>query len=277
MNKLRRQVCGYVLEGEQPPEKCAVCGADGKLYAEFLEEGAPQPEAAASEPADVEPVEKKWRCTICGYKHQGAEPPDMCPVCGSDKSVFEEVGEDIPAAGVGPKDMPPPEKIPPVAAPGKDDPGLRPAFTPGGLYQRIVQQMLKHHAHPISVHIPNGVLPVSVVFIVIAALSGFKFLQIAAMCNMVFVVITIPFVIFSGYIEWRNRYQGARTGRFITKMILAGIVAATCVIVVLWWLAVPDVLESALPQRLAFIAVNAVMLAAAAMAGFIGGKLVFKD
>jgi hypothetical protein len=198
--------------------------------------------------------------------------------------VFAEVGADMTTAGVGLKDISPSEKVPggpakspPLAAPAEADPGLRPALSPGGLYQRVVQQMLKHHAHPISVHIPNGVLPVSVVFIVIAALSGIKALQIAAMCNLVFVVITIPFVIFSGFVEWRNRYQGARTGRFITKMVLAGVVAATCVIVVLWWLAVPDVLESALPQRLAFIAVNAVMLAAAAMAGFIGGKLVFKD
>jgi len=277
MKKLRCQVCGYILEGDQPPEKCPVCGADGQLYEGVSKDGAPQPEAATSEQAEMEPVEKKWRCAVCGYIHQDTEPPDMCPVCGSDKSVFEEVGADIPVPGVGPKHIPPPEMIPPLAGPGKAEPGLRPAFTPGGLYQRVVQQMLKHHAHPISVHIPNGVLPVSVVFIVIAALTGFKSLQIAAMCNMIFVVITIPFVVFSGFIEWRNRYQGARTGRFITKIVLAGIVAATCVIVVLWWLAVPDVLESDLPQRLAFIAVNAVMLAAAAVAGFIGGKLVFKD
>ena len=34
---------------------------------------------------------KKWRCTICGYVHEGAEPPEKCPVCGADKSLFEEI------------------------------------------------------------------------------------------------------------------------------------------------------------------------------------------
>lgn len=101
MKKLRCQVCGYILEGDQPPEKCSVCGADGKLYEELLEEGTLQPKAATSGQADLEPAEKKWRCRACGYIHQGAEPSDMCPVCGSDKSLFEEVVADKPAAEGG--------------------------------------------------------------------------------------------------------------------------------------------------------------------------------
>lgn len=34
---------------------------------------------------------KKWRCTICGYVHEGDTPPDVCPICGADESKFEEV------------------------------------------------------------------------------------------------------------------------------------------------------------------------------------------
>jgi rubredoxin len=51
---------------------------------------------------------KKWVCTVCGYEYDPAEgdptsgvaagtafedlPDDwVCPVCGADKSVFEEV------------------------------------------------------------------------------------------------------------------------------------------------------------------------------------------
>ena len=25
---------------------------------------------------------KKWKCTICGYIHEGEAPPEKCPVCG---------------------------------------------------------------------------------------------------------------------------------------------------------------------------------------------------
>jgi mannose-6-phosphate isomerase-like protein (cupin superfamily) len=31
---------------------------------------------------------KKWRCTVCGYIHEGSEPPDECPNCGAPKEKF---------------------------------------------------------------------------------------------------------------------------------------------------------------------------------------------
>ncbi len=37
---------------------------------------------------------KKWRCTVCGYIHEGPEPPDECPLCGAPKEDFEEVIEE---------------------------------------------------------------------------------------------------------------------------------------------------------------------------------------
>lgn len=36
---------------------------------------------------------KKWRCTVCGYIHEGDAPPDTCPVCGVGPEFFEQVGE----------------------------------------------------------------------------------------------------------------------------------------------------------------------------------------
>lgn len=43
-----------------------------------------------------------WVCLICGYAHHGAEPPDACPVCGADRSDFEERTEAAPAAQAAP-------------------------------------------------------------------------------------------------------------------------------------------------------------------------------
>lgn len=31
---------------------------------------------------------KKWKCTVCGYLHDGDGPPDVCPVCGAHKFQF---------------------------------------------------------------------------------------------------------------------------------------------------------------------------------------------
>ena len=32
---------------------------------------------------------KTWVCTVCGYVHTGAEPPDCCVVCGASSELFE--------------------------------------------------------------------------------------------------------------------------------------------------------------------------------------------
>jgi rubrerythrin len=32
---------------------------------------------------------KRWRCIICGYIHDGENPPYRCPVCGAPRELFE--------------------------------------------------------------------------------------------------------------------------------------------------------------------------------------------
>ena len=31
---------------------------------------------------------KQWKCTVCGYIHEGDQPPDKCPGCGANKWQF---------------------------------------------------------------------------------------------------------------------------------------------------------------------------------------------
>jgi len=33
-------------------------------------------------------MEKKWKCSVCGYIHEGEEAPDECPICGALKAQF---------------------------------------------------------------------------------------------------------------------------------------------------------------------------------------------
>ena len=37
---------------------------------------------------------KMWRCEVCGYLHEGDEPPDICPKCGAPKEKFELLDEE---------------------------------------------------------------------------------------------------------------------------------------------------------------------------------------
>ncbi|MEG1710288.1 MAG: rubredoxin [Clostridia bacterium] len=36
----------------------------------------------------------KWRCKVCGYVHEGKEPPEQCPICFASKEEFEKIDED---------------------------------------------------------------------------------------------------------------------------------------------------------------------------------------
>ena len=52
---------------------------------------------------------KKWICTVCGYVHEGENPPDNCPTCGAPAEKFklmegEMVWADEHAIGVA-KDL----------------------------------------------------------------------------------------------------------------------------------------------------------------------------
>jgi rubrerythrin len=40
-------------------------------------------------------MDKKWKCTLCGYIHEGQSPPDSCPACGAHKWQFI-LYEDLP-------------------------------------------------------------------------------------------------------------------------------------------------------------------------------------
>jgi ferredoxin hydrogenase len=35
-------------------------------------------------------IVKRWKCSVCGYIHEGNNPPDTCPVCSAPKTAFEE-------------------------------------------------------------------------------------------------------------------------------------------------------------------------------------------
>lgn len=72
-------VCGYVHEGDAPPDVCPVCGATADLF---------EPYHAPQAPASPVPV-NRWRCLNCEYIHEGEAPPDFCPVCGAPAERFE--------------------------------------------------------------------------------------------------------------------------------------------------------------------------------------------
>lgn len=288
MKKWQCSVCGYVHPGDTAPEKCPVCGADRDLFVE-------QPSAKPPEPTATKlsgPKADKWRCTICGYVHEGPEPPESCPVCGADRSLFEPLFPDPEdeASASAEKKTPPEAHSKPASAAGNET-AQSPSTgqtegtskfpsklqLPISIPPDIAEKLHRHHAHPILVHIPNGLLPVSVMFTLIAAFFGASALDVAAFCNQIVVLLAMPLVMLTGYSDWQHKFGGYLTTVFKVKIGCAAAVTAIALILVLWRFFQPSILSSGASGRGLYLLLELVLLAAATIAGLYGGKLVFKN
>lgn len=204
---------------------------------------------------------KKWMCSVCGYTVNAEEPPENCPVCGAEKSLFElvEDSSDSKADQKNDAESANAEKSP-------DDLKSR-------VYWIVKDVITKHHLHPISVHVPNGVAPASFLFLLVSFLSGgVPALEKASFINLVFVLLAMPVVVFTGYTDWKEKYSGALTTVFKTKIICAVAITGLLFISVLW-----RSLDAEAGSSWLYLLINAAILVCAGLAGFMGGKLVFKN
>jgi rubredoxin/uncharacterized membrane protein len=209
---------------------------------------------------------KVWQCRVCKYIHRGDTPPEKCPICGVGANKFVEIDE----ASI-------PERTPKRKKPErKKDDGQAPvpAVKETG-FEKIKSLLVKHHAHPVLVHTPNGILPVAVILWLAAWILDYDLLSKAAFINLVFVILALPLVIFTGILEWKKKFNGALTIIFKLKIMAAALTTVSCVISFVWYLMDPKILSS--PNAWAFVCINTLMLIAAGIAGHIGGKLVYKD
>ena len=76
MKSWKCELCGYVHNGEYPPETCPVCGAGTEQFSELIVVEKALQEVGA------------WQCSICDYVHKGNEAPESCPVCGASGNIF---------------------------------------------------------------------------------------------------------------------------------------------------------------------------------------------
>jgi rubredoxin/uncharacterized membrane protein len=207
---------------------------------------------------------KKWECTVCGYIHEGEEPPDECPVCSADKSMFVEVVEEAT----------PGESTTGQAAKSQPAPKVQASFLIKA-YTLASEQIVKHHLHPIMVHTPNGILPMALFFLLIAAFFGLPLFETAALYSLVFVLISMPLVLFTGYEVWQKRYRGAMTPIFKVKIAASIVTIILLFTLIIWRVVQPDIMTTSSNGRWFFLFLSLVLVGAVGGAGHMGGKLVF--
>ncbi|MEN8211716.1 MAG: rubredoxin-like domain-containing protein [Thermodesulfobacteriota bacterium] len=213
---------------------------------------------------------KVWQCTVCKYIHRGDTPPDKCPICHAGANKFKEIDEaSIPEKRPKRKQQKPQTDKASFVVQDKT------RTMDESNFEKIKSLMVKHHAHPVIVHTPNGLLPVAVILWLLAWIFDSGLLAKAAFINQIFVIISLPLVIFTGVTEWQQKYNRAMTTIFKIKIMAAILTSIACLTTTIWFFIDPEILLSSWAWSFMFI--NIVMLAAAGIAGHIGGKLVFKD
>lgn len=202
----------------------------------------------------------KWECTVCGYIHEGEEPPDECPVCSADKSMFVEIKEDSQSADQVLETSTQPDTKLSLSA---------------SLYAKVSDLILQYHLHPIAVHTPNGIVPMAILFLFITAFLGYPSFETAASYSLIFVLLTMPVVLLTGYETWQRRYRGALTSIFKIKIGASAVTVAVLLTLVIWRAVQPDVVATPSSSRWIYLSLSGILLAAVGLAGHMGGKLVF--
>lgn len=275
MKKWKCTVCNHTHEGNEPLAVCPVCGADKSFFIEVTVGEELQAETSGKDQSstgqDQEKqgvgAERKWRCTVCGYIHTGDTPPANCPICGVDSSFFEEITDSAESADI--QEEAASGEIGPAQIEKEVVAEQRPKQF--GWLGKIIMSL---HLHPISVHTPNGVLPIVLVFLALGVFFNYEVLEKASFFNLVVVFLSMPVVLFTGYVAWQMKYRGALTTIFKIKIVCALAVAVLTSLLVFWRIIDANIAFSEGMSSWIYLGVVGVNLAAAGVAGHIGGKLV---
>lgn len=180
----------------------------------------------------------RWRCSVCGYVHEGDQPPESCPICGAERSAFVRIDE-------------------PEAS--------RPQPQPVGLFR----------LHPIAAHLPNGLLPTVALFLILALVLHKPELESAAFWMLLVVVASIPLTLGAGIYDWRIWFEGRRAPIFLKKIGLAMAMLVFGLVAISLRYAEPHLLGSASWGAGLYLLCMLGMLGCVGLLGHYGATLVY--
>ena len=132
------------------------------------------------------------------------------------------------------------------------------------------------HLHGISVHFTAALYPVAVLFMFLFLLFGkTSFLQ-THFYMMVLATLSLPFSYFTGTLEWKQKYEGARLPIFTAKIYCSIAVFVIGAFSTLWLALSPGVLERGGVVMAAYILLNLSILPLVVCLGYLGAKVLYE-
>ncbi|NTU68633.1 MAG: hypothetical protein HGB02_07120 [Chlorobiaceae bacterium] len=127
--------------------------------------------------------------------------------------------------------------------------------------------------HAISAHFSNGLVPVAVLYLLLALPSDDPFFERTVLHLLVIVLLVIPVSFVSGILDWRKKYHGAWAPVFVRKIRLAGALCILAVCAVSIRFVEPGVMAGDGLLRWVYILIIIAMLPVVVLLGHYGGKL----
>lgn len=182
---------------------------------------------------------KTWKCNVCGYLHEGAQPPDICPLCGAVREKFILLEK---------------EKI--------------------NLLPDLVASL---RVHSVASHFPNGLVPTLHAALLVFLLTGEKCFETAALFMLALVLAVVPVSVASGLYDWKRHYAHIHANIFLKKILLAAALAVCASAALLLRVFQPGLWEASDPTlRRLYGCLLLAALALVVLLGHYGGKLVFE-
>lgn len=126
---------------------------------------------------------KRWKCTVCGYIHEGNEPPEHCPICGADKTKF-------------------------IPLDAEDN----------SLFHEMISVF---KFHPVLAHFPGGLMPTAAIFLVLYLITKQPDIEKAAFWLVLVLTLVVPLSIGTGIHDWIKYFGNKRAPVFYKKLGLA--------------------------------------------------------
>ena len=188
-----------------------------------------------SKPFEEKEMKKLYRCRVCGYILERANPPDVCPACGVKGKIFEEY------------DSPVSQKR---------------------------RKLLDLHVHPVMVHLPNAFAACmsAVSFLLILGVLKEPSVFVGMLRAMVLLLpFSAIFAAAAGIFDGKLRFKRIGTPHLKKKLMLAGLfvlISASLFVIQVFLDLDPST------YNVVVLVGSAVILGVALTLGLIGNKLV---
>lgn len=131
------------------------------------------------------------------------------------------------------------------------------------------------HFHPMTVHFTNALYPISLLFLTLYLITKEESYRITYGYIILLAALSTPVSFMTGYIEWKQKYKGARVRVFQRKLQLGFALTAVGASCALWYWTDGGALTRGGIGTALFAALNFTVLPLAVYLGYLGGRLVY--